>query len=53
MFSYFAYPSFPLIGVVGVMSLVINLQVASGSEDQMFAPHGGDRPKGLVTLKVT
>ena len=53
MYSYFVYPSFPLIGVVGTVSLVITFPGASGSKAQMVAPCGGAGATKPVTLDVT
>ena len=52
MCSYLVYPSFPLIGVVGAVSLVINLPVASGFKAQKFTPGGAVRSIVLVALEV-
>ena len=53
MCSYLVYPSFPLIGVVGAVSLVISLPGASESKVQMVVPHGVVRAMVLVTQEVT
>lgn len=49
MCSYFFYPSFPLIGVVGALSLVINLTGANGAKAKMVTPCGVVRAMVLVT----
>lgn len=41
MSCYLVYPSFPLIDVVGAMSLVITLLDASGFKAQIVAPRDG------------
>ena len=53
MLSYFVYPSFHLIGVVGAETLVINFAGASGSKAQMIAPCDAFTAKVSVNPLVT
>ena len=49
MCFYLVYSSFPLIGVVGVVSLVIALSGSSESKAEMVVPGGEVRAKVSVT----